>query len=180
MAFFRPGPGPYALALAMTGVRIGERLLYIGSGTPGMFGALAAKVGLSGQAAGVADSPSGAEALTKGGAEAGALVDVQVAPGLTVLHDPESFDLIVVDATDSPIDTVAGWLGDAFRVLRQGGRLVVAERTGGIRLWGVVQVGARGGGDAAIRALEQRGFRPVRKIVERDGWRFTEGLKPRT
>jgi ubiquinone/menaquinone biosynthesis C-methylase UbiE len=164
----------------MTGVRIGERLLYIGSGTPGMFGALAAKVGLSGHAAGIADSPAGAEALEHGGAEAGALVDVQVAPALALPFDPESFDLLVVDATASGVDGVAGWLGDAFRVLRQGGRLVVAERTGGIRLWGIMQVGARGGSDAAVKAVEQRGFRPVRKIAERDGWRFTEGLKPRT
>ena len=79
MAFFRPGPGPYALAVVMTGVRLGERLLEIGSGTPDLFGALAVKTGLSGHAAGVDDDRQGAAALTQAGAQAGALVEVEVA-----------------------------------------------------------------------------------------------------
>lgn len=179
MPFFRPGPGPYALALAMTGIRLGERLLHIGSGTPALFGALAAKVGLSGQASGVADAKAGADALERAAADAGALVDVQVAIPAALPHDPESFDLIVVDATAAGIAAVSAWLREAFRVLRAGGRLIVAERTGGVRLWGIVQIGSHAGGDSAAKALEQQGFRPVRKIAERDGWRFTEGLKPR-
>jgi hypothetical protein len=36
----------------------------------------------------------------------------------------------------------------------------------------------RGDAGAATRALETNRFRPVRKIAERDAWRFTEGLKP--
>lgn len=181
MAFFRPGPGPYALALAMIGVRLGERLLGIGSGTPDLFGALAAKVGLSGHAAGVAADPMGAAALKQAGAQAGALVEVEVASPASLPYQPESFDLVVVDATATPIDEAAQWLGEAFRVLRTGGRLIVAERTRGFRLWGVLDIGSSSRpADAAVRALQSRAYRPVRKIAERDGWRFTEGLKPRT
>jgi len=181
MAFFRPGPGPYALAIAMTGVRLGERLLEIGSGTPGLFGALAQKTGLSGHAAGVADDPPGAAALEQGGVEAGALVDVEVASPASLPYDQESFDLVVVDATAMPADKAAAWLPEAFRVLRAGGRLIVAQRTGGFRLWGVFELRSSSGpANAVIRALQTSGYRPVRKIAERDGWRFTEGLKPRT
>ncbi len=181
MPFFRPGPGPYALALAMTGVRLGERLLEIGSGTPDLFGALAVKTGLSGHAAAVAADPLGAAALKQAGAQAGALVEVEVASPDSLPYPPESFDIIVVDATHAAIDTAVAWLAEALRVLRSGGRLIVAERTGGVRLWGVFELrGSSGPGQAVARALEKNGYRPVRKIAERDGWRFTEGLKPRT
>ncbi len=180
MAFFRPGPGPYALAVAMTGVRLGERLLEIGSGTADLFGALALKTGLSGQAAGVADDPLGAAALKRAGVQAGALVDVEVASPDSLPYGTESFDLIVLDATATPIDKAAQWLAEAFRVLRAGGRLIVAERTGGFRLWGLFELRSSSGpANAVTRALETNGYRPVRKIAERDGWRFTEGLKPR-
>jgi hypothetical protein len=37
---------------------------------------------------------------------------------------------------------------------------------------------ARGETATTTGALELSGFRPVRRIAERDGWRFTEGLKP--
>jgi SAM-dependent methyltransferase len=181
MAFLRPGPGPYALAIAMTGVRLGERLLEIGSGTPRMFGALAAKVGLSGHAAAVADDAPAAAALKQAGAQAGALVEVEVAPPAALPYDAGAFDLIVLDCTAMAVDKAADWLPEAFRVLRSGGRLIVAERVGGFRLWGVFEFrSSRGGADAVTRALAMNGFRPVRKIAERDGWRFTEGLKPRT
>jgi ubiquinone/menaquinone biosynthesis C-methylase UbiE len=164
----------------MTGVRLGERLLYAGSGTPDLFGALAGKVGLSGQAAGVADSEASAEALKRGGAQAGALVDVHPAPGRTVPYDRESFDLVVLDCTRTPVDKGSQWLPEAFRVLRGGGRLIVVEKTGGFRLWGLIDAGSSGPrAEAATRALQATGFRPVRRIAQREGWRFTEGLKPR-
>ncbi len=179
MPFFRPGPGPYALAIAMTGVRMGERFLGIGSGTPDMFGALAVKVGLSGHAAGVSDESSGAEALKLAGTRAGVLVDVQVAGPATLPYDAESFDVVVVDSTVMPVDKAAAWLPEAYRVLRSGGRLIVAERTGGFRLWGVFEFGSSDAkaSEVATRLLTMNRFRPVRRIAERDGWRFTEGIK---
>jgi len=167
----------------MTGIRLGERLLYIGSGTPDMFGALAGKVGLSGQASGVAASESGAEALKGGGARAGALVDVQVAPGAGLPYDGESFDLVVLDCTRAAVDKSSHWLPETLRVLRGGGRVIVVEKTGGLRLWGLFDTGSSGSGpraEAATRTLQATGFRPVRRIAQREGWRFTEGLRPRT
>ncbi len=181
MPIFRPGPGPYALAVAMTGIRIGERLLELGAGTPPLFGALAAKVGLSGHAAAVSDQAAGADALKRAGAEAGALVEVEVASPAALPYDAESFDIVVVDATATTVDAAAAWLAEAYRVLRLGGRLIVAERTGSSRLFGLLQTRtAAAPSETVARALSDNGYRPVRKIAERDGWRFTEGMKKRT
>jgi len=159
----------------MTGVRLGERLLYIGAGTPALFGALATKVGLTGRAAAIALEKDEVGALEQAGVDAGVLVEVtRVAPG-TLSFDRESFDLIVIDATTGKVDDSARWLGDAARVLRVGGRLIVAERTGGGLLGGLFKPGGRT--DIALRLLEAQGFKPARVIADRDGWRFTEGLR---
>ena len=178
MPIFRPGPGPYALAVAMTAIRMGERLLGIGSGTPDLFGALAVKVGLSGQAAAVSDEERGAEALRQAAARAGALADVAVTARGVIPHDRESFDLVVLDCTAVPAAEAADWLGDALRVLRIGGRLIITERAGASRLARIF--GRRSpstGGEATVHLLETHGLKPARVVAQREGWRFTEGLK---
>ncbi len=180
MPIFRPGPGPYALALAMTGVRLGERLLQIGSGTPAMFAALAAKVGMSGRAAAVDEEQAGASALEQAGTRAGVLVETRQTQVGYLPFESDAFDLIVVDRTKMKADAVAAWMPDALRVLRAGGRLIVAERlsANGIRaLFGGAPVSPPAPPNAAVDTLTAAGFRPVRTIAERDGWRFTEGMK---
>ncbi|MGE5361205.1 MAG: methyltransferase domain-containing protein [Bacteroidales bacterium] len=180
MPIFRPGPGPYALALAMTGVRLGERLLYIGSGTPAMFAALAAKVGVSGRAAAVDEEQAGSSALEQAGTRQGVLVETRQTQLGYLPFESDAFDLIVVDRTRMTTDAAAAWLPDARRVLRAGGRLVVAERLalGGLRALFGGAVSPPAPPTAAIDALTAAGFRPARVIAERDGWRFTEGMRP--
>lgn len=175
---FRPGPGPFALAIAMTGVRLGERFLQIGSGTPSMSAAIASKVGVSGHAAAVDDTTGGAEALEQAAARAGVLVEVQVSASKALPFDADSFDLVVLDRTGMGMDAARGWTPEAWRVSRAGGRVIVAERVAaGVR--GLFARPTADDRDAALRLLENSGFRPVRRIAERNGWRFTEGIKPR-
>jgi SAM-dependent methyltransferase len=175
MPIFRPGPGPFALALAMTGIKLGERLLYAGSGTPALFGTLAGKVGLTGRAAAVAEQRDEVAALTQAGVDAGTLVEVERAAPTSLPFDADSFDLVVVDATSGSLNDAGKWLPQVLRVLRVGGRLIVAERTGGGFLGGLLKAGGHSG--AASHMLEATGCRPARVIADRDGWRFTEGLK---
>jgi ubiquinone/menaquinone biosynthesis C-methylase UbiE len=188
MPIFRKGLGPHALPLAMSGVKAGERLLYLGSGTPGLFAALAYRAGLNGRACALVDGPNQADALRRAAAREGVLVEVAAGASGAFPHDDDSFDVAVIDSTNGAFAALAAAdrsrrLREVARVVRGGGRLVVVERTtGGLR---ALFAGAPAAADAAYRAqggakpaLEEAGFRPVRILAERERYRFTEGINP--
>ena len=172
------------LPVAMSGVRMGERALQIAIDDPSLAGAIAAKVGLSGHAAiAVADERSATRAR-EGASKAGALVDVQVASLQSLPFEASSFDAVVIHAMSGLLasmdDTLrVATLRDAHRVLRTGGRVVIIEagERGGIR--GLLGGGTPPASDGAITvaALTTAGFRGSRVLAEREGYRFTEGLK---
>jgi len=168
MFFLRKSKQREQLPIAMSGVRMGERALQIGIDAPTLVGAIAAKVGLSGHAA-VAVGDEAAAASARSAAEkAGVLVDLQVAPLHTLPFANDSFDVIVVHAKSgwlASLDDAArqAVLREAHRVLRGGGRLIAIEGPTG----------------STIDALQLAGFKATRILAERDGYRFTEGLKPR-
>src|SRR5947209_11104847 len=89
----------HALAVSMTAAKMGDRLLQVGCAHGGRLGAVAMKVGLSGRAAAVVPDEASADRARKGGAEAGVLVDVEVAPPSRLPHADRSFDLVVADDT---------------------------------------------------------------------------------
>jgi SAM-dependent methyltransferase len=185
MRIFRKGLGPHALPIAMTGVKMGEQLLDVGAGDPRMFAAIAGKVGLTGRASAIADSATHAEALRVAAARAGVLVEIEVAPLSRLPFEDGAFDVAVIDSTRGllgalpPVDRM-GLVGELFRVLRAGGRLIAIERYGRAGLFSLAggapssEYASSGG---APRAFEAAGFRPVRVLAERDGLRFVEGLK---
>jgi len=186
MPLFRQGRGPYALPIAMSGIKLGERFLYVGSGRPAMFAALAAKVGLTGRAAGVGRGEEAAGALQRAAVRAGVLVEVADRAAGPLPYDADSFDVAVVDSTDGALgalrpDDRAQQLVELARMIRPGGRLLVVEATRRFvaRLLGSDPTDPdyrRSGG--AVPALVAAGFRPVRLLAERAGFRFTEGMKP--
>ena len=174
------------MPIKMSGVRMGERLLQIGVDNPKLAGGLAAKVGLSGRAAMVVE-PGMAEGKARSAAAgAGALLDVHVAPLGTLPFENQSFDVVVVNSVGGLLSSLeprvrTGALDESRRVLRHGGRIIVLQpgpRSGLMGLLRPVRIDAQyeqAGGTAA--ALETVGFRPVRLLGERDGYRFFEGLK---
>ena len=86
---------PYLLSVGMTGVKMGDSFVQIGCAHGGRLAAVAAKVGLSGRAAVVAPDESSAARARKAGEDAGALIEVEVAPRLPLGDD--EFDRAVVD-----------------------------------------------------------------------------------
>jgi ubiquinone/menaquinone biosynthesis C-methylase UbiE len=169
MFFLRKTKRQEDLPVAMSGVRMGERALQIGVDDPALLGALASKVGLSGHAA-IAVSDEAAAAIARGAAEkAGALVDLHVSPLHSLPIADNAFDVVVLHAKSgwfAALDSVSrvAVLGEAYRVLRGGGRLVAIE-------------GASG---TAVDALPLAGFKAARILADREGYRFAEGLKPRS
>lgn len=183
---FRQGPGPYALTEAMTGVRLGERLIYIGAGDPAMFAALAAKVGLTGRARALVESEAASERIKEAAARAGVLIEVAVVDFPALAVDEAGFDVAVVDATAGIVlrwdATQRAAVGAALlRALRPRGRAIVVERE---RSGWTAALKGRPEGVAAFQAenaasglLQAGGFHPVRLLAERHGERFTEGWK---
>jgi SAM-dependent methyltransferase len=180
----------FALALAMTGVRMGERLLMVGDDAP-LAAQLALKVGLTGRSVVVVGSEAAAARVTAAAAEAGVLLeDVRVGalPALPV--DEGAFDAAVVDAGPTFLTALDGpgrldLARSLARSLRPAGRLIVVEGQprsvfnlfrGGARLAVPLLKAFRAAGGATT-LLEAAGFHPVRLLADRDGQRFTEGLK---
>jgi ubiquinone/menaquinone biosynthesis C-methylase UbiE len=178
------------LAVVMSGVRLGERVLQVGVDDPRLVGQIAAKAGLSGTASCVV-ADQNAAARVKAGADAiGVLVDVAVAPPSTVPHPDGDFDVAVVHSASgylaalSPADRMS-ILRECLRVLRPGGRTVVIETgtRGGIGALlhsaPASQASYEASGGSVV-ALEQAGFAPVRPLGDREGLKFSEGLKTTT
>jgi ubiquinone/menaquinone biosynthesis C-methylase UbiE len=120
-------------------------------------------------------------------AEAGGLGDVQVVVALHPLpFADESYDLVVVHTTRGllsslPREARERLLTECRRVLRTGGRLLALEagtQTGIRALFsGSKPDGGYEGSGGTTAALEVAGFRPVRALGDRQGYRFIEGLK---
>ena len=185
MGLFSRRASAEPLVVSMTGVKMGERMLQIGCAHGGRMAAVAAKVGLSGQAVVVVADDSSAARASKGAAEAGVLVDVKTAPPERLPVESGAFDFVVIDDTGGfagsmTPETRVAMLREAFRALRPGGRVLAigaAERGGFGALFTRVQSGP---GFDAVAALGAEGFAPVRRLAEREGLTYAEGMKPRS
>jgi hypothetical protein len=160
------------LHVSMTGVRMGERFLQIGCRDRALLSGLAAKVGLSGSASVAALVPDDAKNAAAVGRKVGALIEVQdIEAGRRWPYEDAQFDMIVVDDTqdsfgDSYGDAGGIILGNAFRALRKGGRIEIIGRPRTDTRFDPAE------------ELTKAGFKPVRVLAERDGFKFIEGLRP--
>jgi ubiquinone/menaquinone biosynthesis C-methylase UbiE len=185
MLSFRRKDKPYALFAGMTGVKLGDRVVQIGCAHGGRLAAIAAQVGLSGQAVVVVPDETSAARARKGGSQAGVLIDVELAPPTRLPFDDGVFDVVVIDDTGGFFATMTGedrvaTVREAHRVLRPGGRVMVigAVPRGGL---GALFTRAQSGPPFdAEPSLQADGFRAARTLAEREGLRFVEALKPRT
>jgi len=168
------------LGVSMAGVKLGQRLLAVGTREPKLIAALAAKAGLTGRACVVDDDQ---ERLEKGAEEIekeGALVEPLRAPFGTWPLDSESFDVAVIPQLLPSMDaeTRTRCISEVFRVLRPGGRAIVIESS---RRGGFGALFSRGSTDPAYKGpaalLESAGFKAVRVLAETDRVVYAEGIK---
>ena len=182
--FSRRGADPHVLAIRMTGVKMGDCVVQIGAAHAGRMAAIAAKVGLSGQATAIVPDERAAGRARKAASNAGVLVDVDVSPLTRVPLETAAFDLAILDDTNGvfggmqPEDRVAAFR-ETIRVLRPGGRAIVIGAVPRGGLGALLTRSHSGPGFDAVAALQAEGFKSVRKLAEREGLVFTEGIKPR-
>ena len=174
------------LPVTMSAVRMGERVLQIDIDDPAVAIALAAKVGLSGNAAIAVTDDEGAKRARSAAARAGVLVDVRVTPLFPLPFASGVFDLVIAHSMRgflSSLDASArtATLREWHRVLRTGGRVMTIEAGPAGGLKGLLrpphgnEAYAASGG--VVSALDAAGFRAARVLAEREGYKFAEGMK---
>ena len=117
------------LAVAMSGVRLGERVLQIGVDDPKVVGLVAAKAGMSGTAACVVADAAAARRAQSGADGVGVLVETAVTPfGSPLPHDSGAFDVAIIHSVSGFLASLDATARDTL--LREVGRVVQAGRQG--------------------------------------------------
>ena len=174
----------------MTGVTLGDRLLYIGCTDAVLLGAISSKVGLSGRVCAVVPNESHAALARRGAEKAGVLLDIVDTGHLENFpFEDGAFNLIVLDNQEGLMSSArpelrTAMLQQSFRTLTPRGRIVVIERAARAGLGALLRPAGsdlvnppyRSSG-GAIAALEAEGFRGVRHLAERNGLSFFEGVR---
>jgi SAM-dependent methyltransferase len=166
----------------MTTVKMGDQLVQIGCPDGGRMGAIAAKVGLSGRAVTIVVDQESAVRAKRGAAEAGALVDVHIAPPSRLPVEDGAFDLAVIDDTGGFLETLraedrVALVRETARLLKPRGRVIVIGTVprGGL---GALFTRAQSGPSFDPQpSLMADGFKFVRVLGEREGLKFVEGVK---
>jgi SAM-dependent methyltransferase len=179
--------GSEPLAVTMSGVRLGERALQVGLDDATIAALIGAKTGMTGRADLVVGDEATAATARAAVAEAGGLGDVHIVGTLQPLpFADETYDLVVVHTARGLLSSLSRdarerLLAECRRVLRTGGRLLALDagtQTGLRSLFGGTRADPRyEGAGGTTAALEAAGFRPVRALGDRQGYRFIEGLK---
>src|SRR5215831_8335606 len=169
----------HALLVSMTGVKMGDRVAFIGCANGGRLAAVV-----------VAPDESSAARARKGAENAGVLVEVEVTSPMRAPFEDAAFDLAVVDDMGGLFgamssDERALSVREIARILRPGGRIVFVGASQATT--GVARLLARPPATPSLalsgeanRTLEANGFGTVRTLAEREGQVFVEGIKPRT
>jgi SAM-dependent methyltransferase len=185
---FAKATNPQQLVVGMVGTKMGDRIIQVGCAHAGRLGAITAKAGLSGRAVAVVPDEASAERARRGAAQAGMLVEIEIAPPSVLPVEDAAFDVAIVDDTGGLVGTIrpeerTSLVRELLRVVRPGGRVIAL---GAIPQSGLGAMFRRGASEPSFAAsgafhelLTTGGFRPVRTLAERDGVIFIEALKPR-
>ncbi|MBL8139873.1 MAG: methyltransferase domain-containing protein [Acidobacteria bacterium] len=167
------------LAVTMTGVKLGERVLLAGCSDARLVVALGARSGMSGHVVAIDPDEQALRAVRTAAERAGVLIEVERAPLSMMPFETGSFDLVVVGSTAGAValaDTGAAF-AEIARVLRPGGRAVVVQLAPRGGVVGSVQttVGATSAPNDLRAAMITAGLKGVRVLAERDHLQFFEG-----
>jgi SAM-dependent methyltransferase len=173
------------LTVAMTGVKLADRVLIVGCSDPALIARLAIKAGLTGRACAVDRDAALVERTARTVEREGALVETSAAELPTLPFGQGTFDIVVLrDILGGlPEGSRAALVAEAQRVLRPGGRCLAIDTASRAGLGGLLSRPAStafvaGGGAEPL--LAAAGFAAVRTLAEREGVSFVEGVKRNT
>jgi demethylmenaquinone methyltransferase/2-methoxy-6-polyprenyl-1,4-benzoquinol methylase len=180
MGIFRSQTPGEPLGVTMAGVKLGQRVVAVGTRDAKLVAQLAVKAGLTGRACLVDDDEARLAKAASDVEREGALVEPMLAPYGMWPYDAESFDVAVVPHLLPQLapEVRTRCVSEVFRVLRPGGRVVVIEpaKRGGFGAL-LNRAGADPSYAGAAAALQGVGFRAVRQLAEAAGTVYVEGIK---
>lgn len=172
--------GVKAFSAAMTGVKLGDRVLIAGTADVTLSVEIATRAGLNGRVVLLASNGAEAEARAAKIEEGGGLVEPLGAPLNMLPLDTHTFDVAVAEETLLALPEIdrRGALAELFRILRPGGRLLWIERQ---PRGGLFRLAPDSRGIPAPtefeRLLSGAGFRGARTLAEAEGRLYLEGIK---
>jgi SAM-dependent methyltransferase len=176
LPFFRKQPRQEPMIVAMTGVRLGQRLLIVAERDPSIPQELGAKVGLTGRILALGADESGASRLESHAQRNGVLIETAVL-ALPLPAEDDGFDAAIVDerhARDGRF-SLAALVADLHRVLRPGGRVIVLRPAGGRWFEGLFGWQPEAPDvSPVVQALSAAGFHNPRAVGARQGVAFVE------
>jgi ubiquinone/menaquinone biosynthesis C-methylase UbiE len=187
--FSRKPEQKHALAIAMTGVNLGDRLLHVGCTDASLMGAIGSKAGLSGRVCAIVPDDAHAARARRAAEKSGFLLELETGGLDRFPFEDGAFNLIVVDNQEGLVSSMrpeqrVAVLQQAIRTLAARGRIVVIERAARGGLGALLGTSPSAPADphytssgGAIAALEAEGFRKVRLLAERNGLSFFEGVR---
>lgn len=181
--WFRSGLPPHQTALAMLGAKAGQAAVFLGSADPDLAAEIGRVTGLNGRTVVVDDADRAETRVAAAAARAGALVEFENQSPSESGLDGDQFDVAAITISswmEFPERRRAACIGEALRLVRPGGRVVIvisAGRAGGF--FGSKAV-PRAVADEALALLATTGARAARVLAEVPGTTYVEAARPRS
>jgi ubiquinone/menaquinone biosynthesis C-methylase UbiE len=180
MKLFRTGPSPHQTALAMIGAKPGSTVLVVGATEPELTAEVALVTGLNGRTIVAVPSADAKLRIESAAANAGALVEVEIAPATALPAGDATADVAVITGLGDVSGSRDQMLREATRTVRPGGRVIVIE---GKKSAGILTMWSRGSARPAVATgeitslLSAAGLRGARLLGSAEGISYFEGTK---